>query len=114
MPAKGPTSGVLPADFDEAVTVLAGRRDPLAARHHRRHRRVLTWALAEIEISRGDNLARVTVRAIPIPVSAGCTVETASALLQCHRVRLVEGFTGLRLDRGVHWLRGNVTGQYVA
>src|SRR5688500_13942448 len=112
MPAEGPAGGLLPVDFDEAVTVLSGRHDPLAAVHHRRNRCVLTRALPEIEIRRGDDLARAAPWVALIPVSAG--LPAASTLLQFDDARLVERFVGRRDARREQRLRRHVAGEDVA
>src|SRR5215213_1164875 len=114
MSAKGPAGGILPANFDEAVTLLARRHYPLAARHHRRHRRVLTWALVEIEIDRGDDVARTAERFIPIPAAPGHSITATSALLQRDDVRLLGCFAGARVGRRGDGLRRDVTSQNVA
>src|SRR5215213_5055905 len=111
MPTEGPAGGLLPADFHETVTVLPGRHDPLATGHHRRHRCVLTRALAEIEIRRGADLARATACITPVSTSPRLPIVAGSALLQCDDVRLVDCFAGLRVTRRVHRLRGQVTGE---
>src|SRR5215207_1511594 len=114
MLAEGPAGGVLPADFDEAVTMLPGRHDPLAATHHRRHRRVLTRALAQIEICRGDGLVPAAAWVIPIPVSSLLPVAAASTLLERDDPWLVDRFARLRVPRRDHRLRGYIAGEDVA
>src|SRR5829696_1912397 len=113
MLTEGPSGGILPADFDKPVSLLARRHYPFAAGQHRRHRRVLTRALPEIEIRRGDDLARIAKRIIPGPAIPRLPGATTSSLLQRDDIRRLECFAGLPVARRDHRIRSQVTGQHI-